>query len=126
MVIYLYALGGLSSCIVTQMVLGFLNKFPNATSIGHHFMKFLYYYGYTFNNKEMSIINGEYIIDSFVISDSPDELVVMDMYYPEMNAAGSVTKFGEIRNLFRRVHDDIKKGDLSEIEWRKTKVAKVE
>ena len=98
------------------MVSAFYNTCPPLPTIGHVFLELLRYYGYVFQNTQMIIAEGEYIVIHADTQILPNELFVLDLFQSNTNAAANVTKFGEIREVFMKTYEEILKGNLKEIE----------
>ena len=89
------------------MVSAFLNTCPILPSPGHYLLQTLQYYGYEFKSDQMAIVQGEYIMIPPDVSFA-DQLVVLDLFFPEINAASTVTQFNEIRSLFQSTCEKIR------------------
>ena len=61
----------------------------------------------------MVIMEGEYM--QYNEEKNAEELTIVDMFRPELNAAAAVTKFKDIKELFRKTYEEIIKGDFKEI-----------
>ena len=100
--------GGISSYVLTLMITAFLNSCPALPSVGDYFIEILRYFGQEFQSDQMAIIRGQYIL-------IPNEamytcgLIVMDPYWPDVNAAAKVTQFEQIRELFSNTYERINK-----------------
>jgi len=115
MVIAFNLLGGISFYILIQMVFSFANFYSVLPPIEYLFMSFLQYYGYDFKCSQMYIINGESIMVHPEEVFQSDELMVIDMFNPSINAAANVTKFPTIRALFQKVFLELQQGITKEI-----------
>lgn len=93
------------------MISAFFNTCPPLPTIGHVFLELLRYYGYVFQNEQMVIAEGEYIVPYSEASTLSDSLRVMELFQPNVNAAANVVKFGEIRALFIKVYEAVQRGE---------------
>jgi len=59
----------------------------------------------------MVIAEGEYIVPHNEPNAPLDDLRVMDLFQPNLNASANVIKFGEIRALFKKVYESIQNGE---------------
>jgi len=100
--------GGISSYVLTLMLTAFLYTCPQLHTPAQYFLEILRYYGQEFKSSQMAIIQGQYIlIPREMISNCG--LMVVDLYMPENNAAASVTKFEEVRELLSNTYEKINK-----------------
>ena len=104
-------IGGLNSCTLVLMISAFFNTCPPLPTVGHLFLELLRYYGYVFRNDQMVIAEGEYIVPHNEPNAPLDDLRVMDLFQPNLNASANVIKFGEIRALFKKVYESIQNGE---------------
>lgn len=110
--IFMLTIGGMSSYTLILLISAFLNVCPQFQTVGEYFMAFLQYYGWTFEYSRLAIAEGEL----FIYKDAEwDELLVIDLFKPDTNAAGGVTKFEEIRQLMQTTYKEIQKGEMKEI-----------
>ena len=106
----------MSSYILILLISAFINICPYFPSLGHYFLAFLQYYGHTFQSDHMFIVEGEYIM--YQEEYLPGSIAVMDLFNPSQNAAAAVTKLKEIRELFKKIYEEIKQGNMEEIKWK--------
>lgn len=108
-------IGGMSSYTLILMVSAFINSCPKLPSLGHYLLAFLQFYGWHFASEHTVIVRGECMLRRE--EKAADELTIVDLFNPEVNAAAGVTKFAEVRELFRRTYEGIVQGDMREIAW---------
>jgi len=84
------------------MLSGFMRTFPKEGSVGCRFIEALRYYGKEFDEQYLAVYGGK----SITLKEIPSpELVVYDIFLPEVNAASSVTLYKDIRELFSKSFD---------------------
>lgn len=94
----------MNSYVLLLMISAFLNTCPSLPSAAHYLIEVLRYYGNEFNSEEMSVIGGKIALVKFFSSIG---LEVVDPFLYDTNAAASVTKFEEIRLLFRNNYEKL-------------------
>ena len=96
----------MGSYILLQMLSAFMNTLrPDPPSIGDYFLQVLKYYGTIYQWERMSIFQGELI--GFDRKFEGEGLEVLDYYFPNTNSAANVTKYEEIRMLFKNSYDKL-------------------
>lgn len=103
----------MGSYVATLMVSAFLNTFPRFLTLGHAFVEVLRYYGKEFDPSCLAIHEGRKIMPKIVPG---VELVVYDIFAPEVNAAASVTQFENIREVMADAYDCLCKGKQALLE----------
>ena len=88
----------MSSYVLVIMLCAFLKACPAFNSVGYYFMEALRYYGQVFKAEEMLICEGMCLTFKNVIT-SPSDLVVIDIFMSEVNAAANITQFNKIKAL---------------------------
>ena len=95
----------MSSYILILLLTTFLNNCPNFPTIADYFLEVLKFYGSVFDPNYLLVMPGKGICyKSEMLQGS--ELVVFDMFLPEVNAAANVTQFESIRALFARTYEE--------------------
>jgi len=94
------------------MISAFLNTCPPFPTIAHYFVEILRYYGYVYQTTQMLIYQGEFIAikdaksENYTGPITEDEIEVIDLFYPNTNAA-KIVKFGEIRKMLQEAYTEI-------------------
>ena len=104
-----YPIGGMSSYVLIMMLSAFLKSGPCLPTLGHYFLEALRYYGYEFKTDQLMVAQGELIMFKSEIIPSND-LLVLDKFLPDTNAAANITEFERIRQLFCSTHTKLISG----------------
>ncbi len=96
----------MSSYVLILMLSAFLSPFSAFPTVGHSFIEALRYYGKGFNTTYLAIADGQRIMYKGGLVPT-SELVVLDIFLPEINAAANVTMFECIRSMFSKAYDSL-------------------
>lgn len=96
----------MGSYILLQMLSAFFNTGHfDLPSLGDYFLEVLKFYGTIYQWESLSIVQGEIIVNGRIFEG--DGLEVLDYYMPNTNSAANLTKYEEIRMLFKNSYEKL-------------------